>query len=117
MTNSDGRRHNRGAPGRRWARPAVRVTSSIPLEWAAEPAWLAHSQADATRIAIDRALHPFEGAPIAIKLLTALPCGCRANVGQCGKPAFDAQAYAWRHPSYPGHWVIVPMCPECAAQE
>lgn len=111
----DGRRSNRGATGRRWARDTERVSSRIPPGWAKELVRLGNVQADAVRTAIDIGLHPFGPESLIVELETALPCGIKANAGECGKPAFKAHAYPWRHPNYPGHWVLVPVCRECAA--
>lgn len=106
---------NAGARGRRWARGADhRVVGYIQPAWADELLRLGRNQADAVRTAIDVALHPFEPQTAVISLASPHPCGIRSGDGVCGQPAQVAYAYPWRHPVYPGHWVILPVCRDCA---
>lgn len=115
----DGRVFNRGAKGRTWAENTHAVTGYIPPDWARELSRLGagSSQSDAVRTAIDLALHPFGDDPPAIVVLSSsLPCGVQGGSGSCGEPATVACAYAWTHPVYAGHFVLLPVCPSCARE-
>lgn len=111
----DGRKLGGGKRGRRWASVTERVTGYIPPEWADALVRLQlGSQSDTVRTAIDLALHPFEEGTQIIRLTAPLPCGIRTFDATCGKPATVAYAYPWRHPVYPGHHVLLPVCQSCA---
>lgn len=111
----DGRSLNRGTPGRRWAEMERRVTGYVPGAWADELIRLGRNQSDAVRMAVDIALHPFEPVNLdPIRLTDPLECGIRTGDGNCGKPAYAAHVYRWRHPTYEGHYVLLPVCRECA---
>lgn len=113
----DGRVFNRGTRGRTWAENTHPITGYIPPEWAKELVrlQLGDSQSDTVRTAIDIALHPFEETRLdPIRLPDPLPCGIRTGDGNCGSLAYVAYVYPWRHPVHPGHFVILPVCRECA---
>lgn len=111
---ADGRSIQRGAVGRRWAVNEQRVVGYVPTEWANELIRLGRSRSDAVRAAIDMALHPFEPVDIdSIRLTDSLPCGILTADGHCEKPAYAAHVYAWRHPIYGGHYVLLPQCKDC----
>lgn len=48
-------------------------------------------------------------SPIRLVLSVPLPCG----IGTCRKPATEALAEP--DPTCPGAWVLLPICPACAA--
>ena len=106
---------NRGATGRVWAENDTRVTGYVPASWADQLVRLGENQSDAVRIAVDVVLHPFEDAKIdPIRLADPLPCGIRTDKKNCTNPATVAYAYPWRHPTYPYHYVLLPVCRNCA---
>lgn len=117
-TPVDGRSLNRGVPGKRsrtWAENTHAVTGYIPPAWADELSRLSDNQSDAVRTAVDVALHPFAADSLPpIRLTDPAPCGISRGDGYCGNPATAAHVYRWRHPTYPGHLVILPVCRECA---
>lgn len=115
----DGRVFNRGSRGRTWAENTHTITGYIPPEWARELVrlQLGDNQSDTVRTAIDITLHPFEETRLyPIRLADSLPCGIRKGEGHCGKPATVAYVYSWRHPVYAGHYVLLPVCQECAGK-
>lgn len=117
MTNKeDGRHANRGTPGRRWAVNNLRVAVYLPSTWLNELIRFGKNQSDALRAAVDVALHPMEHESKLIELADSLPCGIRAEnpSGTCGKPAKFAHANRFRNPWLPGHWVLLPVCRDCA---
>lgn len=114
---ADKRKNNRGQVGRRWAAGVVRVVGYIPADLAKQLQAFGKNQSDAVRTAIDAALHPMDGDSDVIRLADSLPCGIRADTpsGVCGKPATVAHVNPLRSPVLPGHYVVLPVCQECAA--
>lgn len=112
----DGRRANRGDTGRRWGVNGKRAVGYVPADWLNELVRFGKNQSDAVRVAIDIALHPMEHGSQLVSLSDPLPCGIRSDTasGTCGKPAYIAHANLFRNPVLPGHWVLLPVCRDCA---
>ena len=104
-----------GKSGRRYGKFSTNINLRIPQSVADELPRLGANTSDAVRAAISYALHPMKvDTTLAIKLVDSLPCGIRSGEGTCDKPAFAVHAVGWQHPLFAGHWVVLPVCKECA---
>ena len=104
-----------GKRGRRYGKFPTMIVIRIPQSVADELPRLGDNTSDAVRAAIQYALHPMRvDTTIAIKLVDDLPCGIRTGEGVCGKPAYFVNCVGWQHPVFAGHWVVLPVCKECA---